>query len=124
MRKLVLVTLALAMIASLSMGAVSAGWYGDVSIDGQAVSSTRYYGSASGTKYLSSYTGHALVEIGYLDGSGYNIGMITVSSETYNHPYSGSVYFYADKNGAGNCAYCLSEVTGSDGRTYTQNTYH
>ena len=127
MRKLVLVTLALAMIVSLSMGAVSsAGWYGDVYTDGYVDpnDSSKYYGKAWGTKYLPSYTGHGLVKIGYWNNMNNTMGTVMGTGEVYNYPYSGSVVFSANRTATGNSAYCLSEVTGSDGRTYTQNSYH
>jgi len=124
MKKLVLVTLALVMIVSLSIGAVSAGWYGSVYISGNSVGTSQYHGKAWGTKNLSSYVGHALVEVGYLDGSGSNIGTVKGRSEDYNYAYSGTLDFSAEKTASGNCTHCLSEVTGSDGRSYSEYTYH
>ncbi len=120
MRKLVLVTLALVMIVSLSMEAVSAGWYGDVHTNGYAVGS-EFYGKAWGTKYLASYTGHGLVKVGEWNGSGIGSG---VTKETTNPAYSGDADFEIENTRTGSGAYCLSEVTGSDGRSYAQNTYH
>lgn len=121
MKKLVLVTLALVMIVSLSMGAVSAGWYGDVYTSGNSAPSSKFHGVAGGTKYLSQYTGHGLVKIGIWNGSSISSGIIY---ETTNLPYSGTVYFEIDRTETGSGAYCLSEVKDSDGRTYTQDTYH
>ncbi len=122
MKKLVLVTLALVMIVSLSMGAISAaGWYGDVNTIGYAVGSSDYYGKAWGTKYLSQYTGHGLVKVGNWNGSSISSG---VTNETTNPAYSGTAYFEIENSSAGSGAYCLSEVKDSDGRTYTQHTYH
>jgi len=123
MRKLFICVMVLVLVASLSVGAVSAGgWYGEVHTSGNVVSSSLFHGKAWGTKYLSSYTGHALVEVGVWTGSG--IGTHKSTNEEFNCPYSGSVYFLAERTATGDCAYCLSEVRDSDGRTYTQHTYH
>ena len=122
MKKLVLVTLALVMIVSLSMGAVSAGWYGAVHTSGNSVGTTDFHGKAWGTKYLSSYEGHALVEVGTWTGSG--IGSPKATNETRNYAYSGNADFSAELTTSGSGAHCLSEVTGSDGRSYSEHTYH
>ncbi|MBR5039828.1 MAG: hypothetical protein IKX68_01770 [Clostridiales bacterium] len=128
MKKLFILILTIALISSLSMGGVSAGWYGTLQISGNQATNPNYYrGTAYAERNSSTYFAHAQVDVGYYyTGATHDVSPVTRSVSKTLLPYDTSTYYkYVDITDAGNAAYCLAEVgEDSDNRSYTQKTYH